>query len=118
MSTEYTLIRTCQQSGDRSSLPLGLNVGLRRFQFRAHPKLKLVSFDSILEFIKRDQAEVFDEYGRHVPLSEFVDFVQQRLNAPNLRSHERNGVLFDGEDENQRNWVDAAGHSFANYDFF
>lgn len=120
MSTEYTIDRTCLISGERSSLPLGLSVGARRFQFRAHPQLNLVSFDSIIDFIKRDGALIVDEYDRVTPLSEFMEFVQSKLTSPDcrLRSHERDDIRFDGGDQNQRNWVDAQGNSFANYDFF
>jgi hypothetical protein len=120
MSTEYTIVRTCQVSGDRSSLPLGLSVGARRFQFRAHPSLNLVSFESIVDFIKRDGAEVVDEYDRVMPLDDFVNYVRSKLASPDnsLRRHERDDIRFDSEDDEQRNWVDAQGHSFANYDFF
>lgn len=119
MSTEYILHRTCQVTGDQSTLPLGLSVGARRFQFRAHPQLGLTSFDALVEFIKRDGAEVVTEYDEVIPLDQFIEFVQRKLQVPvtSLRRHERDEVLFEAASSPQ-DWVDAQGHSFSNYDFF
>lgn len=119
MSTEYILRRTCPVTGDQSTLPLGLSAGGRRFMFRAHPSLGLTSFEAVVEFIKRDGAEVVTEYDEVIPLDQFIGFVQRKLQAPAeaLRCHERYAILFDAASP-PRDWVDAQGHSFSNYDFF
>lgn len=101
MSTEFTLERVCEESGERSSLFLGLSTA-QTFQFRAHPTLGLISFEAVKEFIVRDGAKIVTEYNEPFTLERFESWIKNRVSDKPLRSNQ---------------WKDPQGYLFADYDF-
>lgn len=127
MTTEYNFIRVCEQSGEQSSLFIGLSSGGWRFNFRAHPSLGLVSLQAWRDlFEKEPESRIEDEYHRVVSVADFLSFVEaKQFSATTLREKETASPFnpratphpgLSHMDDSMR-WIDEEGYTFSNYDF-
>ncbi len=116
MTFNFEYVRQCEQSGDRSSLHLGLSAGGARFQFRAHPTLNLVSFEAWRQQFATQPGTIVDDYSREWTVQEFLDFVFEKQSHEPKRRHEKYPDQYQfGQDDRQ--WLDSQGYTFCNYEF-
>ena len=87
------------------------------FGFHGYPELGLKSYKAWLDALEKD-GEIFDEYGRSIPLVDFKKLVE-RLRLP--LEAENNHTLFcrkkHPEHAEKHLWLDEEGYSFDSSDF-
>lgn len=112
MSTNYYAFGPFP-GGDPSGegLHLGQSAAGWRFLFRAHPEQGLTTLDDWLQFLRRDDVNIRDEYDRDVTVQEMEQTMTETESAVGRPKRAR--FRLDTDDR----YVTSGGHAFYRREF-
>ncbi|MFE2755431.1 hypothetical protein ACFXGA_25855 [Actinosynnema sp. NPDC059335] len=114
MSINFYL-RTPHDAPDAEGLHIGQDAARTQFLFRAHPAMGLTNADAWRSFLERPGMTIVSEYGAEYPLEEF--WARATLRPADAGGPNALYPRWPAGARGSREWNDAAGHPFADYEF-
>jgi hypothetical protein len=129
----YHISKPCEKCGrHEKEKHIGKSSGGWQFHFRGYRDECIVSFKDWLEQLKDPNKEIIDEYGRKIPLEDFLGTVtskkHENLNHYNvccnhpMNEHERKYLadrpgIYPSDGIEKRTWKDDEGFAFTENEF-